>query len=94
VRIEQRNPALNHSTAITVARALATPRAARRLAPSMFATLATAAAAASVPLRDPGQMPIGVEIIAAPWWETDALRIAWELEQHGVIAAMRMDCRD
>jgi Asp-tRNA(Asn)/Glu-tRNA(Gln) amidotransferase A subunit family amidase len=90
-RIEQRNPALNRSTAITVARALATPRAARRLAPSMFATLA---AAASVPLRDPGQMPIGVEIIAAPWWETDALRIAWELEQHGVIAAMRMDCRD
>jgi len=60
----------------------------------MFATLATAAAAASVPLRDPGQMPIGVEIIAAPWWETDALWIAWELEQHGVIAAMRMDCRD
>ena len=60
----------------------------------MFATLATAAAAASVPLRDPGQMPIGVEIIAAPWWETDALRIAWEFEQHGVIAAMRMDCRD
>ena len=87
-------PALNRSTAITVARALATPRAARRLAPSMFATLATAAAAASVPLRDPGQMPIGVEIIAAPWWETDALRIAWEFEQHGVIAAMRMDCRD
>ena len=74
-RIEQRNPALNHSTAITVARALATPRAARRLAPSMFATLATAAAAAPVPSRDPGQMPIGVEIIAAPWWETDALRI-------------------
>ena len=93
-RIEQRNPALNRSTAITVARALATPRAARRLAPSMFATLATAAAAASVPLRDPGQMPIGVEIIAAPWWETDALWIAWELEQHGVTAAMRMDCRD
>jgi hypothetical protein len=39
-------------------------------------------------------MPIGVEIIAAPWWETDALWIAWELEQHGVTAAMRMDCRD
>jgi Asp-tRNA(Asn)/Glu-tRNA(Gln) amidotransferase A subunit family amidase len=39
-RIEQRNPALNRSTAITAARALATARAARQLAPSMFATLA------------------------------------------------------
>jgi hypothetical protein len=50
-RIEQRNPALNRSTAITAARALAPARAARQLAPSMFATLATAAAAAPVPSR-------------------------------------------
>ena len=92
-RIEQRNPPSTAPPRLP-SRAPSRRRAARRLAPSMFATLATAAAAASVPLRDPGQMPIGVEIIAAPWWETDALRIAWELEQHGVIAAMRMDCRD
>jgi Asp-tRNA(Asn)/Glu-tRNA(Gln) amidotransferase A subunit family amidase len=82
-------PALNRSTAITVARTLATARGTAACAEHV-----RDASDAPVPSRDPGQMPIGVEIIAAPWWETDALRIAWELEQHGVIAAMRMDCRD
>jgi 1-carboxybiuret hydrolase len=45
-----------------------------------------------VPLRDPGQMPIGVQIIAAPWREAEALRIAWALERDDVTAAMAVDC--
>jgi Asp-tRNA(Asn)/Glu-tRNA(Gln) amidotransferase A subunit family amidase len=48
----------------------------------------------TVPLRDPGQMPLGVQIIAAPWREVDALRIAWALERDGATAAMTIDCRD
>jgi 1-carboxybiuret hydrolase len=48
----------------------------------------------AVPLRDPGQMPIGVQIIAAPWREADALRVARELEHDGVTAAMTMDYRE
>jgi Asp-tRNA(Asn)/Glu-tRNA(Gln) amidotransferase A subunit family amidase len=28
-------------------------------------------------------VPVGVQIIAAPWRETDALRIAATLERHG-----------
>jgi aspartyl-tRNA(Asn)/glutamyl-tRNA(Gln) amidotransferase subunit A len=42
--------------------------------------------AAPVPL-DP--MPIGVQIIAAPWREDIALRVAWALERIGVVAAPR-----
>jgi len=34
-------------------------------------------------------MPIGVQIIAAPWREDVALRIAHALEQAGVVAATR-----
>jgi Asp-tRNA(Asn)/Glu-tRNA(Gln) amidotransferase A subunit family amidase len=45
----------------------------------------------AVPLREPGQMPIGVQVIAAPWREADALRIAWALERDGVTAALMMD---
>jgi len=35
-------------------------------------------------------MPIGLEIITAPWWKPTRCGSAWELEQHGVTAAMRM----
>jgi aspartyl-tRNA(Asn)/glutamyl-tRNA(Gln) amidotransferase subunit A len=34
-------------------------------------------------------LPIGVQVIAAPWREDVALRIAWQLEQAGVAAAPR-----
>src|SRR4030088_1943189 len=42
--------------------------------------------AAPVPL-DP--MPIGVQIIAAPWREDIVLRVAYALERMGVVAAPR-----
>jgi AtzE family amidohydrolase len=42
--------------------------------------------AAPIPLKP---MPIGVQIIAAPWREDLALRVAAELEKNGVAAAMR-----
>jgi 1-carboxybiuret hydrolase len=34
-------------------------------------------------------LPIGVQIIAAPWREDVALRIAYALETKGIVAAMR-----
>ena len=37
----------------------------------------------------PGAMPIGVQIIAAPWREDVALRLAWALERQGVARAVR-----
>lgn len=40
--------------------------------------------AVPVPLEP---MPIGVQIIAAPWREDIALRVAWTLEQMGVVSA-------
>jgi Asp-tRNA(Asn)/Glu-tRNA(Gln) amidotransferase A subunit family amidase len=42
----------------------------------------------TAPLRDSGQMPIGAQIVAASWQETDPLRIASALERDGVTAAM------
>jgi aspartyl-tRNA(Asn)/glutamyl-tRNA(Gln) amidotransferase subunit A len=42
--------------------------------------------AVPVPLKP---LPIGVQIIAAPWREDAALRIAAELEKKGVVAATR-----
>ena len=41
----------------------------------------------AVPLRGPGELPIGVQIIAAPWHESDALRVARVLEREGVTSA-------
>jgi aspartyl-tRNA(Asn)/glutamyl-tRNA(Gln) amidotransferase subunit A len=32
-------------------------------------------------------MPIGVQIIAAPWREDIALRVAYHLQQSGIVAA-------
>lgn len=41
----------------------------------------------AAPLMKPGQLPIAVQIIAAPWNEAAALRVARVLEQMGVCAA-------
>jgi Asp-tRNA(Asn)/Glu-tRNA(Gln) amidotransferase A subunit family amidase len=41
----------------------------------------------AAPLRRPGELPIGVQIVAAPWREDDALRAARALEQGGVTNA-------
>jgi len=45
----------------------------------------------AVPLRLPGAMPIGVQIVAAPWHESEALRIARALERDGVTCAEAAD---
>jgi len=42
--------------------------------------------AVPVPLQP---LPIGVQIIAAPWREDVALRVAHALEQAGIVAATR-----
>ena len=39
----------------------------------------------TVPVFRAGQMPLGVQIIAAPWREADALRVAAQLERDGVV---------
>jgi AtzE family amidohydrolase len=39
----------------------------------------------AVPVRRPGALPLGVQIIAAPWREVDALCIARVLEQSGIV---------
>jgi AtzE family amidohydrolase len=41
----------------------------------------------AVPVHRPGRLPIGVQIIAAPWREADALRVALALERQGIAAA-------
>ena len=41
----------------------------------------------AAPLRLSGQLPIAVQIIAAPWREADALRVARALERDGVTSA-------
>ncbi len=41
----------------------------------------------AVPAAVEGAMPIGVQIIAAPWKESLALRVAYELEKNGVCKA-------
>jgi 1-carboxybiuret hydrolase len=46
----------------------------------------------AVPLKQPGHLPIGVQIIAAPWREADALRVAWALQRDGVTSAAPVDC--
>ena len=39
----------------------------------------------TVPVYCAGKMPLGVQIIAAPWCETHALRVAAELERQGIV---------
>ena len=41
----------------------------------------------SVPVISPGALPVGVQVIAAPWNERAALRVAAALEAAGVVAA-------
>ena len=41
----------------------------------------------TVPVHRAGQMPIGVQVIARPWHEADALRVAVWLERQGVVQA-------
>jgi 1-carboxybiuret hydrolase len=41
----------------------------------------------AVPVHGLGPLPIGVQIIAAPWRETQALRVAHALEAAGVVTA-------
>jgi AtzE family amidohydrolase len=41
----------------------------------------------SVPIRLPGALPMGVQIIAAPYHEALVLRVAAELEARGIVAA-------
>ena len=41
----------------------------------------------AVPVHGKGKLPIGVQIIAAPWQEAKALRVAAWLEREGVVSA-------
>jgi len=41
----------------------------------------------AVPVWPGGRLPIGVQVIAAPWREADALRVAYTLERAGVVSA-------
>jgi len=41
----------------------------------------------TVPVHLPGQLPIGVQLIAAPYRESTLLRAAWTLESAGAISA-------
>jgi aspartyl-tRNA(Asn)/glutamyl-tRNA(Gln) amidotransferase subunit A len=41
---------------------------------------------AAVPVREPGAMPYGVQVIAAPWREDHCLRVAAALEAAGIAA--------
>ena len=41
----------------------------------------------AAPVRRPHKLPLGVQIIAAPWREADALRVAAALERDGILAA-------
>jgi aspartyl-tRNA(Asn)/glutamyl-tRNA(Gln) amidotransferase subunit A len=41
----------------------------------------------SVPIQRPEQLPLGVQIIAAPYNESLVLRVAAELEAHGIVSA-------
>jgi AtzE family amidohydrolase len=43
----------------------------------------------AVPVADAGRLPIGVQIITAPWREDVALRIAYNLETRGIVRAPR-----
>jgi AtzE family amidohydrolase len=41
----------------------------------------------AVPLQNEGALPAGVQIVAAPWREIDALRVARQLERDGIATA-------
>jgi AtzE family amidohydrolase len=41
----------------------------------------------TVPVHAPGKLPIGVQLIGAPYQEASLLRVAWALEDAGVVSA-------
>jgi len=41
----------------------------------------------TVPIFEPGSLPLGVQVIGAPYRESDVLRVAWQLQQMGVAQA-------
>jgi AtzE family amidohydrolase len=41
----------------------------------------------TVPVHVPGRMPIGVQLIGAPFQEAKLLRVAWELQTRGTVAS-------
>jgi 1-carboxybiuret hydrolase len=41
----------------------------------------------SVPIAEPGPLPLGVQLVAAPFMEESRFRVAARLEQDGVVAA-------
>jgi Asp-tRNA(Asn)/Glu-tRNA(Gln) amidotransferase A subunit family amidase len=41
----------------------------------------------TVPVHLPGKLPIGVQLIGAPYQESKLLRVAWQLQQTGVATA-------
>lgn len=41
----------------------------------------------SVPVFEPGSLPVGVQVIGAPYKEESVLRVAWQLEQMGIARA-------
>jgi aspartyl-tRNA(Asn)/glutamyl-tRNA(Gln) amidotransferase subunit A len=41
----------------------------------------------AVPVQRPGQLPLGIQVIAAPYNEALALRVAAYLEAQGIVAA-------
>jgi AtzE family amidohydrolase len=41
----------------------------------------------TVPIHVPGKLPLGVQLIGAPYQESKLLRVAWELESRGVASA-------
>ena len=47
----------------------------------------------SVPVMRPGALPVGVQVIAAPWNERAALRVAATLEAAGIVAAPEAELR-
>ncbi len=41
----------------------------------------------TVPVHVPGRMPVGVQLIGAPYQEAKLLRVAWELQSRGAVSA-------
>jgi AtzE family amidohydrolase len=41
----------------------------------------------AVPIHRPGKMPMAVQLIGAPFQESNLLRLAWELQQRGIASA-------
>ena len=55
--------------------------------PISFIGLPVVAVPVALPAATPGGLPIGVQVIAAPWREAVALRVAHALEARGIVTA-------